>query len=1481
MARAPKMTILLPSLNVVSYIRECVESVLAQKLRDIEVLCIDSGSTDGTLEVLREFEAKDRRVRVLVAERKSYGLQMNMGLDAARGEYIGIVETDDWVPTHMFSDLYRLAKADDLDFVKADFYRFKVRPDGSLDKAYNRLSPDPGFYNRVLVPAEEPECFKFIMNTWSGIYRTDFLRRWNIRHNETPGASFQDNGFWFMTFARAERAMFVDKPYYMNRRDNPNSSVYSTSKVWAMRDEYDYIRSLIAADPERLAPLIPMCSYFRFCGYYYNTVKRVAPEYRREFVGHFSEEFRRLARANELDMSLFSKHQSEVLYQVMYSPERFVASLVREDSKFVLHESALEYLPADGPAPVKVSVVVPVYNVEAYLAECLDSVLAQAMPDFEVICVNDGSTDGSPAILAAYAAKDARVRVLDCPNAGPSRARNLGLAQARGEYVLCVDADDGLAPNALKALCAAAARAQADVTVFGFDPAHFPVAGEVPAWLASKNPVRNHTFEAFDAAVLFDEPGAKPFPWRYFMRRAFLAEHGLWFWEGCNLGEDTAFPFEMFPLARNITFLTDRLYWYRCVRPGSLMAQNNADVAEKLLTHVRVVSHVGRVWQALGILGPARMRFAQWAVDFVYDAFESLDEQGRARVADAFIPVLRQFLSARDQRGLGPGHQESIERMESCRPAAARPLGDAVDYAPGAAGEAGDAAAAEPLVSIVVPVHDNAATLPLTLNSLLGQTLPQVEVIAIDDASADDTPRILADYAARDARLRVVTYAQNKTANQARKDGVLAARGDYILFCDGDDTLEPTACADLLAQMQAAPVDILQFGVNVVSEGAFEEDRAWMEAHCVPFFGNLWGSDVFEGCFRGELYGFNLWNKMYSAALAREAFSHVQDGAFPRGQDVYAYTLLAYYAKSYRSVGARYYNYHLGLGMDGTVSLAPEKFASFCSLARVAEALKGFFREQGVYERYCDVADGLESRLAGDCLNKWHKKVADADKPACFQMMLKHWPAWRVVEGVARRYWGAPEALAKAFMAHGGDRACADVRCVAMYYHKRVGGGVEKVMEYLADLYLQMGVKVVVVTDIQGPADALALPEGVSLHMVPNAGAGSPGLYVERARALEQVLREEHVDVLLHHAWNTALLPWDVLCAQAAGVPVLAHCHNVFSMRALLGQAYFASVPWVFGMADGIVCLGEADKAFWSTFNANVHCVCNPLAPGMLEQPAAALDSSTVLWVGRFEAQKRPYDALTVFARVHAACPEARLQMLGCAPTPREQEDLEAYADNLGIREHVEFCGFQADPAPYYRNASVLLATSEYEGYFLVLCEAGMAGVPAVMYDMPYLTPVRGNGGVTSVPMYDTERAAQAVVALLRDDEARARQGAAGRAFMRELAGFDYRGAWERIFASLEQARAPRELGTPEMVMWQTLMSHYRVGAEVLERRARGARPSGEAERYRREVELIHASATYKVGRVLTWPARKLRTLLDCVREHGPAETLRIYLRRG
>ena len=99
---------------------------------------------------------------------------------------------------------------------------------------------------------------------------------------------------------------------------------------------------------------------------------------------------------------------------------------------------------------MRISVIIPVYNAERYLPTCIESLLVQTMPDFELLLINDGSTDNSKAVCDRYAAQDRRIRVFDSPNRGVSAARNLGLDQARGEFVVFVDSDDWVVPEHLQ-----------------------------------------------------------------------------------------------------------------------------------------------------------------------------------------------------------------------------------------------------------------------------------------------------------------------------------------------------------------------------------------------------------------------------------------------------------------------------------------------------------------------------------------------------------------------------------------------------------------------------------------------------------------------------------------------------------------------------------------------------------------------------------------------------------------------------------------------------------------------------------------------------------------------------------------------------------------------------------------------------------------------------------------------------------------------
>ena len=110
----PKISILVPIYNVEKYLRECLDSILNQTLKDIEIICINDGSTDSSLEILNEYSSKDSRVKIINKANSGYGASMNKGLEAASGEYIGIVESDDFIKTTMFEDLYNIAEKKDI-----------------------------------------------------------------------------------------------------------------------------------------------------------------------------------------------------------------------------------------------------------------------------------------------------------------------------------------------------------------------------------------------------------------------------------------------------------------------------------------------------------------------------------------------------------------------------------------------------------------------------------------------------------------------------------------------------------------------------------------------------------------------------------------------------------------------------------------------------------------------------------------------------------------------------------------------------------------------------------------------------------------------------------------------------------------------------------------------------------------------------------------------------------------------------------------------------------------------------------------------------------------------------------------------------------------------------------------------------------------------------------------------------------------------
>lgn len=534
---APKVSIVIPTFNVEDYLNEALYSLMTQDMEELEFLCVNDGSTDGSLTIIKEYANLDKRFRILDGPNGGYGKAMNRGIDAARGEYLGILEPDDFVPKTMFRSLYKVAHDNELDFVKADFYRFMVRPDGSLRQDLNRLTSDKSYYGRVIKPGDDIQTFKFVMNTWSGIYSLDFLNRWHIRHNETPGASYQDNGFWFQTFCRAERAWFVNKPFYMNRRDNPNSSMFNRKKLYCVTDEYRYIWDWMQKDPALVEQFSPIFYAKKFSNFMV-TYRRLAPEYQLEYLHHICDEFRPALEQGLMDEELLGAAYWKQIHEILEDPDAYYAK-------------------------IRVSVIMPVYNAEQYIRQTLDCLLVRNETQFEVICVDDGSTDGSLEILREYEAKDPRVRVFTQANAGAGAARNNGMQYARGEYLSFLDADDFFEPDMLRLAYDRAHTLETDITVFRCDQ-YFEATGTFAGARYTIN----------DALLPLEQPFAgeeieqdifKAFvgwAWDKLFRADFVRENGLKFQEQ-RTSNDMLFVFSAIVKAQRISTMNAILAHHR------------------------------------------------------------------------------------------------------------------------------------------------------------------------------------------------------------------------------------------------------------------------------------------------------------------------------------------------------------------------------------------------------------------------------------------------------------------------------------------------------------------------------------------------------------------------------------------------------------------------------------------------------------------------------------------------------------------------------------------------------------------------------------------------------------------------------------------------------------------------------------------------------------------------------------------------------
>ena len=299
----------------------------------------------------------------------------------------------------------------------------------------------------------------------------------------------------------------------------------------------------------------------------------------------------------------------------------------------------------------RLSVVVPVYNVEDYLDDCLMSLDEQSYRDFEAICVNDGSTDASRAVLERWSGVKPWVKVVDKENGGLSSARNAGIRAASGDYVCFLDSDDRLTPDACGRIVSAFDESLPDVVVYGGYA--LPREATWP-WLEHALTPEAARYDGYSDELVFGEQ-TRPFAWRTAATRTFLLGsrgEAVLFDETVRYGEDQPFQFMAYALSERTVVIPDRLYEYRVNRSGSLMSSARMDDCTLLLEHVGIMEGVVDSYARLGILERAEAGMLRWLARFIALDALMLDDGECARVMDSLAGLLASHWTAEDISGV-------------------------------------------------------------------------------------------------------------------------------------------------------------------------------------------------------------------------------------------------------------------------------------------------------------------------------------------------------------------------------------------------------------------------------------------------------------------------------------------------------------------------------------------------------------------------------------------------------------------------------------------------------------------------------------------------------------------------------------------------------------------------------------------------------------------------------------------------------------
>ena len=775
-------------------------------------------------------------------------------------------------------------------------------------------------------------------------------------------------------------------------------------------------------------------------------------------------------------------------------------------------------------------------------------------------------------------------------------------------------------------------------------------------------------------------------------------------------------------------------------------------------------------------------------------------------------------------------------------------------------------------ISVLVAAYNVDKYLDSSLNSLLGQTHKNIEIIAVDDGSTDRTPEILAAFAAADSRVRVLTHEKNRGLMLARKTAFAAATGRYIMFLDGDDAFPPQACERAFSAIERERVDVLQFETELFAdEGATVSDA--LRSSLAEYFRSV-SHKVLTSSKAGLLdekaiggrVNLTIWNKIYKRELLSRVYEHIPEEHIFIAEDVLFSFIAQFFARSFSYTDKVCHKYRIGSGVTTVSTVSDVRLEGMAKCLFVYRYLRRFAEEQKASEacraallriqnQMMDNVAHMLLRLPKSRQEFFVERASHYGEPEDIVLVLSHYlflADYRVHEDTVAQ-------MASRFSVFRKTRT--EVRTVGAFYFRMYNGGVENVLSMLIAVWREKGYRVVLFTDEESNEKDYDIPSEVTRVVLPTCLPSDDAEKKQaRIHAFREGLIENGVDLLVYNAWiNSALLP-DMLTVKSCGIPLMMHTHGLFCCDWLSGDPYAAvrnaSLGTLYRLADSVVALTETDAAVWRAFGHLTFKTANPIKLTRDVTPRINGGHSLLL-VGRISREKQVLDALAILELVRKKYADATLTLVGTGENVAYMEEIEQYIKEHDLKRSVTLAGFHLDVLPFYQKADVMLCTSKYEGFCLAISESKVCGLPLVAYRLPNRDFMREPRGLFAVEQGDVEAAADAVIRIFSDDALRAEMSREARASAEETHfNVDLGARWQSFFEQTVSCVSEKREDTPLEAAMRLAASFAEQGARVRASVAASADGSGYANAQHDElVRMINGlanSESYRLGMALT-----------------------------